>query len=289
MLAQYSRRVAFSLVELLIVIGLIGLLLALLLPAVQRVRQSAARLQCANNLKQIGIGLHHFHDMHGRLPPLPTKKGSPGDPNALLSWRVLILPQVDQYSLWLTSFEACRIDPSASKNPPHVGLSTVVPIYVCPSDSRLLSPLLDPSGHTLAYSSYLGVAGARLAADGVLGPVPGIRLADIIDGTSQTLMVGERPPPEALESGSWYTNTYPDDTITVEGQNIPNQVCNPPFHFGPGQLSNPCDQFHFWSLHPSGANFLFADGSVHFITYDAAPIIPALATRNGGEVVALPD
>ncbi|HLW66382.1 MAG TPA: H-X9-DG-CTERM domain-containing protein [Gemmataceae bacterium] len=64
--------------------------------------------------------------------------------------------------------------------------------------------------------------------------------------------------------------------------------CRGPFHYGPGRIDNPCDSFHFWSLHPMGANFLFCDGSVHFIAYSAAEIMPALATRAGGEVVDLP-
>jgi prepilin-type processing-associated H-X9-DG protein len=199
-----------------------------------------------------------------------------------------LLPFVEQDAIWTETVKACHTDPNPNHNPPHLALPLVLAVYVCPDDDRLSLPLLDGLGHMVAFSSYLGVAGDS-SFNGTLGMTPGIRLAEITDGTSQTLMVGERPPPGTLEAGNWYRQGGLDDVTAISGLPIPDDGCQGPFYFGPGEIQNRCDLHHFWSLHPGGANFVFADGSVHFITYDAAPIMPALATRNGGEPVSLPD
>ncbi len=132
-----------------------------------------------------------------------------------------------------------------------------------------------------------------------MGGYPGVRIVDITDGSSQTLIVAERPPPDTLQAGKWYTwvavfgvwaNRYgPDENLVAEGGIVPGDNCAGPFRFGPGRTDNNCDRYHFWSLHPGGGNFAFADGSVHFLRYSAADILPALATRAGGEVVGVPD
>src|SRR5262249_31936731 len=131
---------------------------------------------------------------------------------------------------------------------------------------------------------------------GVFGPAPGNRLADISDGTSNTLMVGERPPPDSLQAGRWYTFQFvpafapgPDGFMPIPAPRWAFDLeCAPAgSRFGPGRTDNPCDRLHFWSLHPAGANFLFADGSTRFLSYSAEPIMVALATRAGGEVVDL--
>jgi prepilin-type processing-associated H-X9-DG protein/prepilin-type N-terminal cleavage/methylation domain-containing protein len=296
--SNWQRRVGFSLVELLVVIGIISLLLSLALPAIQRVRESAARIQCQNNLKQIGIALHHHHAVYGRFPPQPPKDKN--DPNYALTWMALILPQIEQESLWQATERAFQIEPRKPfENPPHVGLATVVKTYICPDDGRLLSPLLDKDGITAANGSYVGVGGGTDFTNGVMGRIPGIRLSEITDGTSVTVMVGERPPPDTLQAGWWYTRIRragvwgtlygPDGVMPVEHAYIPTDPCRGPYRFGPGRPDNPCDRYHFWSLHPGGANFLFADGSVHFLSYSAQPVMVALATRNGGETVNPPD
>lgn len=291
-------RYGFNLIELLVVIGVTGLLASLLLPAVQSVREAAARTQCQNNIRQIGLALHNHHDSYGRFPPQPAKNQN--DPNFSLNWMALILPEIEQNALWATTEEAFRIQPQwPYDNPPHLASASVVKIYVCPDDPRLLSPLHDRDGITAAYTSYLGVSGGQGYSDGTLGIEPGVRFADITDGTSQTLMVGERPPPASLQAGWWYSKMRPlgvwgrlygpDDGMPVVALPIPGEPCEGPFRFGPGRIDNPCDRYHFWSLHPGGANFLFADGSVHFLSYSAVPIMVPLATRAGGEVVELPD
>jgi prepilin-type processing-associated H-X9-DG protein/prepilin-type N-terminal cleavage/methylation domain-containing protein len=296
-------RAAFSLVELLVVIGVIGVLIGLVLPAVQQVRASAARAACLNNLRQLGLALHQFHDAHGQLPPAPARPPSRGDPHAILGWMALILPQVEKEALYRTCAEACRVDRNPLHNPPHHGLTAIVRPYVCPADSRLLTPLTDRFGVTAAFASYVGVAGilppgATRGLIGALGDSPGIPLLAITDGTSQTVLVGERPPPDSLQAGWWYSRVFgdhqgfrgPNNTLLLGSGTIylEDPCSGVKVLFGPGRSGNPCDRYHLWSLHPGGANFLFADASARFLTYSAEPLIPALVSINGGEVISLP-
>lgn len=109
-------------------------------------------------------------------------------------------------------------------------------------------------------------------------------------------MVGERPPPDSLEAGPWYPRFErsilgrfhgPTQGLLVEQQAFIGDTCRDLFRFGPGRTDNPCDRYHFWSLHTGGANFAFADGSVRYLPYSTQPIMIPLATRNGGETVSL--
>jgi prepilin-type processing-associated H-X9-DG protein len=307
----HGRR-GLTVIEVLVVIGLIGLLLGLLLPAVQAVRGTADRAACQNNLKQIGLALHGFENLHGRLPPASAGDGrilTSHSPDVLLSWMAHILLQIEQKSLWDASVQACQIESRVYWNPPHVGFATPIKLYVCPADGRLVGPAQAPSGRTAAFTSYIGVGGSVIgpavivgnggatirAAPGVLGARPGVELAQIRDGLSQTLMVAERPPPATYQAGFWYSSFTSEssggpDAVMRYGQPLRgNDNCTSwGYHFGPGRVDNPCDRGHFWSLHPGGANFLFADGSVRFLTYSADSILPALATRAGGELVEVP-
>ncbi|HET6575344.1 MAG TPA: DUF1559 domain-containing protein [Fimbriiglobus sp.] len=288
-----GNRPAFTLVEVLVVIGVIGILVSLLMCGVQKVRSAATRAACENNLKQIALALHSYHDLHSGLPQRPETGQDE------LSWMGFVLPHIEQDALWSTTVQAFRTDRRAFHDPPHVGYRTVVKLYVCPDDGRLLAPLTDDAGNTAAYSSYVGIAGVR-APDGVLGPYPGVRLSDVTDGTSQTVMVGERPPPDSLRAGRWYTGSQdsrwgmdrgPGTTMFVLSPAwLTDPLCTGPvYSFSYGRLDNSCDRYHLWSLHPGGANFAFADGSVRFLNYSAGDVLPALATRAGGEVVGMPD
>ncbi len=294
------RTAGFALVELLVVIGVIGLLLGLILPAVQKARSAAERTKCLGNLRQIGVALHLYHEAHGRLPGRMPTFGSSGQPDGVVNWMALILPQMEQEPLWAKTLEACRLAPvfPALNNPPHVGYSTVIPGYVCPADGRLLGALTDRNGDTAAYTSYIGVAGA-VNNDGVM-KFPSIRFREITDGLSNTLMLGERPPPENLRAGRWYPfgayfagrpgDPYgPDWGMHVQQGLFPGEPCNILRGFGPGRIDNPCDRYHFWSLHSGGANFLFADGHGLFLTYAADNTLAELASRAGGEVARLPE
>lgn len=165
---------------------------------------------------------------------------------------------------------------------------------------RIRQALPVGAGHTsVTFTSYLGVEGTnQTTSDGVLFLDSRVSLLDIRDGTSNTLMVGERPPSADLGLGWWYAGWGQELDGSAEMilgvQEIINLSrfpgCSPDStEYRKGQFNNLCDALHFWSPHLGGANFLFADGSVHFLPYSAAPLMPALATRNGGEAVTIPD
>src|SRR5260370_15617987 len=279
--------------ELIVVIYIIGVFLALLLRAVQKVRAAAGRAKCQNNLMQIGLGLHQHNDNSRSLPPaLLTGKVQ----YQFLSWHAHILPWLEQPALWQQTQSNFQQDPHFW-SPPHLSTrKTVVPTFVCPADGRTVSGAL-PGSQPAAFTHYLGVSGER-TGDGVLVPDKRIRLDDIRDGASQTLMVGERPPSSNGRYGWWYAGVgqsfdgSADMHMSVRETNRSVYAKNcplGPYHYQIGQPNSICDTFHYWSLHASGANFLFADGSVRFLSYSADPIMPALATPAGGEVVTVPD
>ena len=299
-----DRRCAFTLIELLVVLAIMAIVMGLLLAAVQKVRAAAARAACANNLRQLGLALHQRHlDFHA-LPPGMQFKGGP-DSHLFQTWLAPLLPYVEQQSLWdrtLQSYAAFPYPFPVNGVSPHPGLSQVVPVFLCPADGRVSSPQLAPKTKALvAFTSYLGVSGTTTAArDGVFFRDSQVRLADITDGTSQTLLVGERPPSADYQFGWWYAGTGQQSTGSADmllGVEEPNLLpvtpgaCAPGiYHFQAGRLNNQCDMFHFWSLHPGGSHFLFADGSLHFLAYNTPPgLLSALATRAGNETASFPD
>ncbi len=293
-------RLGFTLIELLVVVGILAVLVALILAGVQRVRAAADRAECANHLKQIGIALHAYHGTHSRLPPgCSYQKGTDSMPHA--TWMTRILPYLEQQALWDEAVAAFKQN-KFFESPPHYGiLGQVLPVFTCPADPRTSEPLVFGSlGFEVAPTAYQGVEGTnQFKHDGVLYLDSKVRFTDVIDGTSNTLMVGERPPSADKAIGWWYAGwgqQKDGSADSVLGINELNTYwgtqgsCPPgPYEFGPGKVENQCDVFHYWSLHSGGANFLMVDGSVHFLHYGAAPVMPALATRNGREVVALPD
>jgi prepilin-type processing-associated H-X9-DG protein len=277
------------LIELLVVIAIIAILIGLLLPAVQKVRSAAARLSCQNNLKQIGLALHNYHDAYQRLPaPRGTHEAPVYQFTEYRGWMCEILPYIEQDNLarnmytnpWFTGFFAT--------------FNTPVKSYLCPSDPRNL--LAVPNGNG-ALTSYLGVTGSDNDVNAQFnGPTNGIfdvssagvRLTDVTDGTSNTLMVGERPPTANLFLGWWGASDY--DTLLsarqLYGDPFGASGCVLPGLFSPGSVSGPCngDGNHFWSFHTGGANWLLGDGSVRFLPYTSSATTIPLASRNGGEV-----
>lgn len=294
---RYQRE-GFTLIELLLIMAIIAILIGLLLVAVQQARAAASRTECSNHLHQIGLALQQYHDTQGSFPPGCSYRGD-SDPYQWMGWGTRLLPFLEQEPLWKTTLAAFEDQPFFLYDPPHIGLGTVLPVFSCPSDARTLVPFQD-GPKRIALTAYLGVEGLNSKSqDGLLFLNSRVLMADITDGTSTTLLVGERPPSADRVWGWWYAgwgqskDGSADMTLGVSERNVSELTseCPPgPYQFGPGRVQNQCDLFHFWSLHVGGgAHFLFADGSVHFLSYAAAPILPALATRSGGEAVALPD
>jgi prepilin-type N-terminal cleavage/methylation domain-containing protein/prepilin-type processing-associated H-X9-DG protein len=292
-------RRAFTLIELLVAIGIIGILTALLLQAVQKVRSAADRSQCENNLHQIGLALHNYHDTASTLPPGVTS-AHPGEPFPRMSWQARLLPFLEQEPLWRAAVAAYDYQPVPYVDPPHIGFGMPIKLFACPTDPRTLLPQPAHDGLQPALTSYVGVLGLAWSdTAGILFLDSRVRLTDITDGTSNTLAAGERPPSADAWYGWWYAGYGQNGTGSADmllgaretnlGGPYVSGCPAGPYHFVPGRLEDQCDLFHYWSPHTGGAQFLFADGAVHFLSYDADAVLPALATRAGGEPVTLPD
>ena len=305
MIRHQPQHPGFSLIELLTVLGVLGVLVGLLLPAVQAARATSSRIGCGNNLRQIGLAAHQYLDTRGTLPPSGVTITDPAFGRYSLQWTDILLPYVDQPALWATikpAYDTSKL----VRNPPHIGLTTVVKVYTCPADGRLSTPITDNLGYTAAYGSYQAITGSgaitqhgpsiQIHEDGAFRYRLGVRTAEITDGLSQTLLLGERPPPGVYLFGNWYTSYYPIASLLLSqyrwGMTMTVMLpldyngCKGPFEFGPGRIENPCDSHHFWSLHGGGGWFVFADGSAQFLPYTARDLLPALATRAGDEVVS---
>jgi prepilin-type N-terminal cleavage/methylation domain-containing protein len=249
---QPTRRRAVTMIEMLVVIAIIATLVALLVAAVQKVRASAARLECANNLRQIGLAVHQYHDTKKVLPAGMRFKGH-RDPYLYSSWLTHILPYIDQQNLWTIVEQNYKDSRNPFRKPVHVALGTVIPVYLCPSDSRGFQPFLEPQGKRLvAFTSYMGVSGENLRKrDGVFYRDSHLSLSHIADGTSNTLMAGERPPSKDLQYGYWYAGV--GQAVTGSGDMLLGVFeknvlyakitsCPPgPYAFGPGRVRNQCD------------------------------------------------
>ncbi len=297
-MSRRTQRFGFSLIELVVVIGILSILMSLLLGAVQRTRAASARLQCQNNLMQLGLALHGYHDAIGSLPAGVTKD-MPSEQYPRMSWHTRLLPYIEQKSLWDQATAAYGATRSPFVSPPHSGLASPVSVFGCPVDPRTRTSQFARDSRWVALTSYVGVNGTDLFhSDGVLYLGSKTRFSDVIDGTSNTIAVGERPPSSDMWYGWWYAGvgqlqTGSGDMLLgvreINTGGYLNWFCPAgPYLFSDGRFNDQCAMFHFWSPHPGGANFAFADGSVHFLTYSADSILPALATRSGGEVAEIP-
>ena len=293
------KRQGFTLVELLVVIAIIAVLIGLILPAVQKVRETSARLSCSSNLKQLSLGCHNYESTQSRLP-VGHRSLLNFERRAFTGWLYEILPYVEQDNVFRESEQAFRTNANPFLNPPHKHIATVIKSYTCPSDGRVATTQVSTkTNNTIAFTSYLGVSGLDYKSkDGILIQDRRFTFAEITDGTSNTLMLGERPPSVDFQFGWWYAGVgqqltgSADLILGVREHNLQPVVSGSPC--GPGvysykyrRLDDPCGMFGFFSPHSGGAQFAMADGSVRLVPYSANGIMPALASRAGGEVAGL--
>jgi prepilin-type N-terminal cleavage/methylation domain-containing protein/prepilin-type processing-associated H-X9-DG protein len=326
-----KARKAFTLIELLVVIAIIAILIGLLLPAVQKVREAAARMKCQNNLKQLGVASHNYHSAYGKFPygmyrvqnpEFPVNSANP--PNALgqnqrFCLMLQLLPYIEQEALFrrwnFYDFNANSMDdsvPSVSFGPGWYFLKQQVPTLACPSQpifDHLSKPAVPPEGR-YALTSYYACAGTRSyprratgrAAlsqfrDGIYDQNRQNNVEGILDGTSNTLMFGERHYFDPI------FDTFPTDRIADWGwlwfgaQGDAFLGCNVPINFKlPTDFATRTaaeqtilfeDRINaFGSGHTGGANFTMGDGSVKFIRDSISAVtLLNLGTRFGGEVI----
>ena len=309
----------FTLIELLVVVAIIGVLIALLLPAVQAARESARRAQCTNNLKQLGIALHAYHDLHRTLPP-GRVRSRVEHLGLVYSAFAQLLPQLEA----ATIHDAINFDLNADRGiggPENLtSRQTRVSTLLCPSDTS--SPSDEPDQAPCNYQMNVGTGHSVIANSGMLFENSRVRLGDVRDGTSGTVALSELARGEGFRA-NWVIEIGNQPIISYEQTCLTNGPARPrargnrwiygapnhtmySHHRPPNDASPDCrsgspfgDRTNAeWDLlgldgaarsfHSGGVNALFVDGHVGFVKQTIAePVWRALGTRTGGEVVGI--
>ncbi len=253
-MSQVRRRAGFTLIELLVVIAIIAILIALLLPAVQQAREAARRSTCKNNLKQIGLALHNYHDTHKIFPPGYIVSASAS--NGGLGWGAFLLPFLDQANLYsnLPTNTGAKPNNNADRG------GAVLPAFMCPSDA---SPAVNTNRGDYGKSNFVGMIGRtdpgnlNTDGDGTFYWNSGVQLRDITDGASNTILIGERVWEDKSGgiSGSIWMGVQ---STGNRGENV-SPTAN--------RINDGGHSTNTWSSrHEGGAQFLLGDGAVRFIS-----------------------
>lgn len=311
-------RRGFTLIELLVVITIIAILIALLLPAVQAIREAAMRIQCSNNMRNVGLALHNYHQGHRKLPfACGYNKAVTG------TWVAMVLPYVEQQALYDQFDFNVKMNHRNNKT----AVTTPLPLFTCPADPVAANPVLTercqscpdcpPEGMGLWYPASMGPTspdncsfcsegknsyccqghnyGSRGPEGnfvGMFGRYPkSVRFSQVRDGLSNTFLIGESLPGECFHNMAFGSN-FPlsGTTIPLGIRAEPSEVPQKGMSNGTLHKINPHWKLcGFKSMHPGGAFFVMSDASVHFIanTIDYK-LYNELGTRNGGEPVSLP-
>ena len=278
-----NRRSGFTLIELLVVIAIIAILIGLLVPAVQKVRESAARLQCQNNLKQMGLALHNYAGVKGYFPSAYTAANlNPG-----WGWGAAILPYIEQNGLYRNAgVETSLFGGGANPAMPNGWTQMPLTIYRCPSDS---GTDLNPYRLNFAMSNYRAVAGAitypyfyvNFDMGGVMFQNSKIKIINVTDGTSNTLAVGEC----RWDTVNTHTAAIWAGMTGVRNGSIYISDVMWWMDASSAQVNGSAPQA-FSSWHDGGANFAFCDGSIRFFFQGGNPnVLHWMAGRNDGVVV----
>ncbi|MCE9563370.1 MAG: DUF1559 domain-containing protein [Planctomycetes bacterium] len=299
---QNARRHGFTLIELLVVIAIIAVLIGLLLPAVQKVREAAARSSCTNNMKQIGVALHGYHDAQKVFPPGYTSgvTGGGNDTGPGWGWAAYLLPHMEQQPLFAQINLSLPIEDAANTT----ARVQIVKPYLCPGDTppqavsvgpRSAAGQLTSTTCTVAPACYVGNFGIGepgVAGDGLFFRGSTVRIGDVTDGTSSTFAVGERSFRYA--DATWVGAVTGSQLVPTTGSGLPLQIDVAANYVlghageaygGPG--APPPEANNFSSNHVRGSNFVFADGHVRFLTASVDYAThTALSTRAGGETIS---
>ncbi|ADB16103.1 protein of unknown function DUF1559 [Pirellula staleyi DSM 6068] len=294
-----ANRRAFTLVELLVVIAIIGVLVALLLPAVQAAREAARRMSCSNNLKQLGIAMHNYHDTLGTFPSGWISTNGAG-------WSALILPQIEQTNLY-NSLDFNATNSWSATGPNRTACETLIAGYRCPSMAAATKEDFNGIAGRVP-ASYRGVASSTADCDdpggsisgrhmesadleGILFGNSGVRFGDITDGTTNTFMIGESWHDSAFNQDNnsadfWYIGSPQIKNNQTEYSEFVGSTAVPMNSRKIATTNGHYKELSYTSYHPGGAMFCLADGSVRFVSYTInLATYKALGSRNGGETI----